>query len=76
MRTEIRYVDTPQVPIPVALLADCPVPDIPDPFAWGDSLILNERLLTSLLTCNKDKSAIRDADEARNNGMRKRGNVE
>jgi len=35
------------------------VPLIPDPFTWGDSLELNERLLNSLANCNRDKAAIR-----------------
>jgi hypothetical protein len=71
VRTEIRYIDTPPVPIPAALLADCPVPDIPDPFTWGDSLVLNERLLTSLLVCNNDKAAIRETEKIRNNHRHK-----
>ncbi|WP_444505527.1 Rz1-like lysis system protein LysC [Candidatus Pantoea formicae] len=76
VRTEIRHVDTTPSPIPAALLADCPVPDIPEPFTWGDSLVLNERLLTSLLTCNNDKAAIRESEKIRNNGRHKDNRIE
>ncbi|WP_441343303.1 Rz1-like lysis system protein LysC [Pantoea piersonii] len=58
-RTETKYVQVPPVQIPVSLLADCEVPLIPDPFTWGDSVELNERLLNSLANCNRDKAAIR-----------------
>lgn len=67
VRTEIQYVDTPPVPIPLALLADCPVPDIPEPFTWGDSLVLNESLLNSLANCNHDKAVIRKPNWNGNN---------
>jgi len=49
----------------VSLLADCAVPLIPDPLTWGDSLELNERLLTALQNCNKDKASIRKIDQIR-----------
>ncbi|NIG17453.1 hypothetical protein F3J37_02010 [Pantoea sp. Al-1710] len=58
-QTETKYVQVPPVQIPVSLLADCEVPLIPEPFTWGDSLELNERLLNSLANCNRDKAAIR-----------------
>ncbi|ERM14128.1 hypothetical protein L585_08655 [Pantoea ananatis BRT175] len=58
-QTETKYVQVPPVQIPVSLLADCEIPLIPDPFTWGDSLELNERLLNSLANCNRDKAAIR-----------------
>jgi len=41
------------------------VPLIPDPLTWGDSLELNERLLTALQKCNNDKSALRDIERFR-----------
>ncbi|WP_348988557.1 Rz1 lytic protein [Xenorhabdus sp. SGI240] len=44
MRTE--YVPVPPIPIPAHLLVDCLPPIIPDKMTWGDSLILNEQLLT------------------------------
>ncbi|WP_338885302.1 hypothetical protein [Xenorhabdus sp. TH1] len=31
---------------------------------WGDSLILNERLLTVIEQCNLDKRAIREIEES------------
>lgn len=61
-RTETKYVPVPPVQIPVSLLADCEVPLIPDPFTWGDSVELNERLLNSLANCNRDKAAIRQIE--------------
>ncbi|KAB0560018.1 Rz1-like lysis system protein LysC [Pantoea stewartii] len=64
-RTETRFVQVPPVPIPVELTADCPVPEIPDPLTWGSSLELNERLLTVLGNCNKDKASIRKIELSR-----------
>jgi len=68
--TDTRYIDTPAVPIPAALLSDCPIPDIPGKFTWGDSLELNERLITALQTCNNDKAAIREIERVRAQHMR------
>ncbi|WP_423139584.1 Rz1-like lysis system protein LysC [Pantoea ananatis] len=51
--------------MPVSLTADCPVPEIPEPFTWGSSLELNERLLTALENCNSDKAAIRQIELTR-----------
>jgi hypothetical protein len=53
------------VPIPLSLLADCEVPPIPEPLTWGDSLELNEQLLTALQKCNNDKAALRDIERFR-----------
>lgn|GEM_PF-1570747 len=53
------------MPIPATLLADCEVLPIPEPFTWGDSLELNERLLTALQTCNNDKASIRKIERIR-----------
>ncbi|WP_444850723.1 Rz1-like lysis system protein LysC [Pantoea ananatis] len=64
-RTSTNYVTVPPVPIPVNLTADCYIPAIPDPFTWGDSLTLNEQLLKSLESCNRDKAAIRKIELSR-----------
>ncbi|HBX6083915.1 TPA: hypothetical protein MH604_00315 [Klebsiella pneumoniae] len=63
--TEIKYVQSPPVQLPASLTADCPVPEIPAPFTWADSLILNEQLLTALENCNSDKAAIRKIEQSR-----------
>ncbi|WP_422394577.1 Rz1-like lysis system protein LysC [Pantoea ananatis] len=51
--------------MPASLTADCPVPEIPEPFTWGASLDLNERLLTEIENCNADKAAIRQIEASR-----------
>nr|WP_249824818.1 peptidase [Escherichia coli] len=58
-KERIVYVPAPVVPLPANLTADCPYPDIPAPMTWGGSLLLNEKLLTALGECNKDKASIR-----------------
>ncbi|WP_436361415.1 Rz1-like lysis system protein LysC [Candidatus Pantoea formicae] len=65
VRTEIKYVDTPPAPIPESLLNECPIPEIPEGFTWGNSLELNERLLTALDNCNNDKAAIQEIEHSR-----------
>uniref|UniRef100_UPI00403FFE82 Rz1-like lysis system protein LysC n=1 Tax=Xenorhabdus sp. TH1 TaxID=3130166 RepID=UPI00403FFE82 len=62
--TRTEYVQIPPIPIPAHLLADCQPPAIPDKMTWGDSLILNERLLTVIEQCNLDKRAIREIEES------------
>ena len=63
--TEIKYVPVQPVPLPADLTADCPAPEIADPFTWGDSLALNELLLTALENCNVDKAKIREIEQQR-----------
>lgn len=63
--TETKYVPVQPVPLPASLIADCPVPEISDPFTWGDSLVLNELLLTALENCNVDKAKIREIEKQR-----------
>ncbi|MGX2017624.1 Rz1-like lysis system protein LysC [Providencia rettgeri] len=65
--TRIEYVQTPSVPIPAHLLNDCLPEYIPEIFPWGDSLLINESLLTVIEQCNLDKKAIREIEAARNN---------
>ncbi|THD40293.1 hypothetical protein ERD80_05455 [Pantoea sp. R102] len=64
-RTEREFMPTPVVPIPSELLVDCEVPDIPEHMTYGDSLELNEKLLTVIENCNLDKEAIRKIEENR-----------
>ncbi|WP_423139569.1 Rz1-like lysis system protein LysC [Pantoea agglomerans] len=65
VRTGTRYIPVTPVQIPVSLLADCEVPIIPEPFTWGDSLLLNDKLITALLRCNNDKAGIREVERVR-----------
>ncbi|WP_423805468.1 Rz1-like lysis system protein LysC [Pectobacterium versatile] len=53
------------MPIPTELLIDCIVPEIPHQMTYGDSVELNERLLTVIEKCNADKQAIREIEAAR-----------
>ncbi|EPI9085365.1 Rz1-like lysis system protein LysC [Yersinia enterocolitica] len=64
-RTQTKYVTIPPVPIPSSLLSDCMPPDIPNTMTWGQSLELNEDLLTVIEQCNADKASIRKIEEAR-----------
>ncbi|WP_272659574.1 MULTISPECIES: Rz1-like lysis system protein LysC [Providencia] len=63
--TRIEYVQTPSVPIPAHLLNDCLPEYIPETFPWGDSLLINESLLTVIEQCNLDKKAIREIEAKR-----------
>ncbi|WP_425312831.1 Rz1-like lysis system protein LysC [Providencia rettgeri] len=63
--TRIEYVQAPPVPIPDHLLNDCLPEYIPEIFSWGDSLLINESLLTVIEQCNLDKKAIREIENAR-----------
>lgn len=65
--TETKYVPVQPVPLPANLTADCSVPEISDPFTWGESLVLNELLLTALENCNVDKTKIREIEQQRQN---------
>ncbi|UUE37955.1 hypothetical protein L0Y26_08600 [Pectobacterium aroidearum] len=63
--TRTEYVTAPAVPIPAELLIDCIVPEIPYRMTYGDSVELNERLLTVIDMCNADKAAIRQIESNR-----------
>ncbi|WP_430252870.1 Rz1-like lysis system protein LysC [Providencia vermicola] len=63
--TQKEYVQTPLVPIPAHLLNDCLPEYIPEIFSWGNSLLLNESLLTVIEQCNLDKKAIREIEQQR-----------
>nr|WP_282555190.1 peptidase [Providencia stuartii] len=60
-----EYVPQPQMAIPAYLLDDCLPPIIPLELTWGDSLLLNETLLTIIEQCNLDKQAIRVIEQQR-----------
>ncbi|QGF22047.1 Rz-like spanin [Erwinia phage Midgardsormr38] len=64
---QIQYatVKTPYLPIPASLLSECLVPDIPRAMTYGDSVLLNFRLLDSLDECNGKLRAISKIDENR-----------
>ncbi|MGM7910498.1 Rz1-like lysis system protein LysC [Yersinia enterocolitica] len=55
----------PQVPIPASLLSDCTPPKIQEVLTWGNSLLLNDTLLTVIEQCNADKASIRQIEEKR-----------
>ncbi|EPD1738251.1 Rz1-like lysis system protein LysC [Yersinia enterocolitica] len=57
----------PQVPIPASLLSDCIPPEIPEILTWGNSLLLNDTLLTVIEQCNADKASIRQIESIRGN---------
>ncbi|EKN6093865.1 hypothetical protein DVQ04_22395 [Yersinia enterocolitica] len=63
--TQIKYVQVPQVPIPTSLLSDCIPPEIPEILTWGNSLLLNDTLLTLIEQCNADKASIRQIEQSR-----------
>ncbi|HHQ2004261.1 TPA: Rz1-like lysis system protein LysC [Yersinia enterocolitica] len=57
----------PQVPIPASLLSECIPPEIPEILTWGNSLLLNDTLLTVIEQCNADKASIRQIESIRGN---------
>ncbi|EPJ1403807.1 Rz1-like lysis system protein LysC [Yersinia enterocolitica] len=63
--TQIKYVQVPQVPIPASLLSDCTPPEIQEVLTWGNSLLLNDTLLTVIEQCNADKASIRQIEQSR-----------
>ncbi|QEW34372.1 peptidase [Erwinia billingiae] len=63
--TQTVYVPVPQPKISADLTAPTPIPPIPTPLLWQDSLVLNANLLTAIGQCNIDKAAIRKFEESR-----------
>ncbi|EPI9097423.1 Rz1-like lysis system protein LysC [Yersinia enterocolitica] len=55
----------PQVPIPASLLSDCVPPEMPEILTWGNSLLINDTLLTVIEQCNADKASIRQIEQSR-----------
>ncbi|WP_081365013.1 Rz1-like lysis system protein LysC [Yersinia ruckeri] len=62
---QTKYVTVPPVPIPSSLLSDCMPPDVPSTMTWGQSVELNEDLLTVIERCNADKESIRQIEQSR-----------
>ncbi|WP_442890743.1 Rz1-like lysis system protein LysC [Arsenophonus sp. PmNCSU2021_1] len=56
--TRAEYVQTPRIPIPSHLLADCLPPAITSMMTWRDSLILNEQLLTVIHEFRTNKKTL------------------
>nr|WP_246107229.1 peptidase [Yersinia kristensenii] len=67
VRTQTKYVTVPPIPIPSSLLSDCLPPDISNTMTWGQSVELNEDLLTVIEQCNADKASIRQIESTRGN---------
>ncbi|RXA93806.1 Rz1 lytic protein [Yersinia sp. 2105 StPb PI] len=65
VRIQTKYVTVPPVPIPSNLLSDCMPLDIPNTMTWGQSVELNEDLLTVIERCNVDKASIRQIEQSR-----------
>ncbi|WP_441369599.1 Rz1-like lysis system protein LysC [Yersinia intermedia] len=51
--------------MPASLLSDCIPPEIPEILTWGNSLLLNDTLLTVIEQCNADKASIRQIEQSR-----------
>ncbi|WP_459350148.1 Rz1-like lysis system protein LysC [Yersinia enterocolitica] len=51
--------------MPASLLSDCIPPEIPEILTWGNSLLLNDTLLTVIEQCNADKASIRKIEQSR-----------
>ncbi|EPW9633220.1 Rz1-like lysis system protein LysC [Yersinia enterocolitica] len=51
--------------MPASLLSDCIPPEIPEILTWGNSLLLNDTLLTVIEQCNADKESIRQIEQSR-----------
>lgn len=64
---QIQYatVKTPYLPIPASLLSECAVPNVPKGMPYGDSVLLNFKLLDSLDECNGKLRAISKINEKR-----------
>ncbi|WP_455428440.1 Rz1-like lysis system protein LysC [Kosakonia sacchari] len=58
-------VKQPYIPIPPALLSECPVPLLPEKMTFGDSVDLNIRLLDSIDECNGHLRAIQAIEKNR-----------
>jgi len=63
--TTKEYVQLPAMPIPAELLADCEIPPVPESVTYGDVLEMNEKLMTSIENCNRDKRAIKEIESLR-----------
>lgn len=60
-----KYIVAPPEPIPLALTADCQLPEIPDGMTYGDAVLLLTDAMKSIADCNHDKRAIRKIEAER-----------
>ncbi|WP_214074148.1 Rz1-like lysis system protein LysC [Morganella morganii] len=63
--TKEIFVPAPSVPVPAHLLADCPLPVIPDELTYGGAILLLADAMKSIADCNHDKRAIREIEAQR-----------
>lgn len=66
--TKEIFVPVPSVPVPAHLLADCPLPVIPDELTYGGAILLLTDAMKSIAGCNHDKQAIREFEYMRASG--------
>ncbi|PKH20901.1 Rz1 lytic protein [Enterobacterales bacterium CwR94] len=55
----------PILPLPASLIAETPVPGIPNKMTYGQSVIFNMMLLGALRQCNNDKDVIQKIERMR-----------
>ncbi|EJD6037773.1 peptidase [Morganella morganii] len=63
--TRETFVPAPVVPVPAHLLADCPLPVIPDELTYGGAILLLTDAMKTIADCNHDKRAIREIEAER-----------
>lgn len=74
--TRETFVPAPVVPVPAHLLADCPLPVIPDELTYGGAILLLTDAMKTIADCNHDKRAIREFEQMRASGAESnKGNV-
>lgn len=66
--TKETFVPAPLVPVPVHLLADCPLPVIPDELTYGGAILLLTDAMKIIADCNHDKRAIQEFEQIRASG--------
>ncbi|MCF1266136.1 peptidase [Morganella morganii] len=54
--------------VPVHLLADCPLPVIPDELTYGGAILLLTDAMKIIADCNHDKRAIQEFEQIRASG--------
>ncbi|HEI8860969.1 TPA: Rz1-like lysis system protein LysC [Morganella morganii] len=64
------------MPVPAHLLADCPLPVIPDELTYGGAILLLTDAMKTIADCNHDKRAIREFEQMWASGAESnKGNV-
>ncbi|WP_458294581.1 Rz1-like lysis system protein LysC [Enterobacter kobei] len=58
-------VKAPVTPIPTSLLSECFVPEVPQGMTFGDSVVLNSKLMDALDDCNGRMASIRRIEAER-----------